>query len=60
MIAQNADVMPAIENGVAATPNATSAENRSVVPKAFSNASCNAESTARPGPERRHIEVTQI
>src|SRR5215471_1421900 len=47
-IAQNADVMPAIENGVAATPNATNAEKRSVLPNDFSNASCNAESTASP------------
>jgi hypothetical protein len=46
--AQNADVMPRIENGVAATPNATSAENRSVAPNAFSKASCSADNTARP------------
>lgn len=47
-IAQNAEVMPAIVNGVAATPKAISAAKRSVPPKAFSRASCNDDSTARP------------
>jgi hypothetical protein len=36
MMAQNADVIPAMAKGVAATTNAVSAANRSVPPKAFS------------------------
>ena len=47
-IAQKADVMPAIEKGVAATPKAINDAKRSVPPKAFSKASCNADSTAKP------------
>jgi len=53
--AQNAEVMPATENGVAATPKAISAANRKVPPKAFSSASCSADSTARPARANRYV-----